>query len=114
MTAYPILGVVIDENEPTGRLGIHSMRETFADVVHERPGRGIAKAKKALGHNVNSTDSYLSFLQEEIDAGPKDEIRSPASPVGMAAVAGLFKACSGQSARSASTGSIAEAYRAGR
>ena len=68
VTAYKILRVVFNENELTGRLGTHSMRKTFANVVHERLGRDIAKTKKALGHkNINSTDSYLSFLQEEID-----------------------------------------------
>lgn len=68
VTAYKILRVVFDDNEMTGKLGTHSMRKTFANVVHERLGRDISKTKKALGHkNINSTDSYLSFLQEEID-----------------------------------------------
>lgn len=68
VTAYKILRVVFDDSEMTGKLGTHSMRKTFANVVHEKLGRDISKTKKALGHkNINSTDSYLSFLQEEID-----------------------------------------------
>lgn len=68
VTAYKILRVVFEDNEFSGKLGTHSMRKSFANVVHERLGRDISKTKKALGHkNINSTDSYLSFLQEEID-----------------------------------------------
>lgn len=68
VTAYKILRVVFADNELTGKLGTHSMRKSFANAVHQRLGRDISKTKKALGHkNINSTDSYLSFLQEEID-----------------------------------------------
>ena len=68
VTAYKVLRQVFEDNAPSGRLGTHSMRKTFANVVHQKLGRDIAKTKRALGHkNINSTDSYLSFLQEEID-----------------------------------------------
>ena len=68
VTAYKVLRQVFKDNELGGRLGTHSMRKTFANVVHQKLGRDISKTKKALGHkNINSTDSYLSFLQEEID-----------------------------------------------
>lgn len=52
----------------TGKLGTHSMRKTFAKRVHEKLGRDLIKTQKALGHaSVNSTVSYLSFNEEEID-----------------------------------------------
>ena len=68
VSAYKVLRQVFEDNELSGQLGTHSMRKTFANVVHQKLGRDIAKTKRALGHkNINSTDSYLSFLQEEID-----------------------------------------------
>lgn len=52
----------------TGKLGTHTMRKTFAKRVHEKLGRDILKTKKAMGHkDINSTVSYLSFAEEEID-----------------------------------------------
>ncbi len=52
----------------TGKLGTHSMRKTFAKKVHEKLGRDLMKTQKALGHrSVNSTVSYLSIGEEEID-----------------------------------------------
>lgn len=51
-----------------GKLGTHSMRKTFAERVHEKLGRDIFKTQKALGHkSLNSTASYLSVAQQEID-----------------------------------------------
>ena len=51
-----------------GTLGTHAMRKTFAQKVHVLLGRDLVKTQRALGHrNVNSTVSYLSFLEEEID-----------------------------------------------
>lgn len=51
-----------------GSVATHSMRKTFANRVYERLGRDLLKTQKALGHkNINSTVSYLSFRQEEID-----------------------------------------------
>lgn len=51
-----------------GSLGTHCMRKTFADRVFSLLGENIAKTQKALGHaNINSTISYLSFKQDEID-----------------------------------------------
>lgn len=52
----------------TGKTGTHSMRKTFAKRVHEKLGRDLIKTQKALGHaQVNSTVSYLSFNESEID-----------------------------------------------
>ena len=48
--------------------GTHLMRKTFADRVNKKLDRNIALVQKALGHkSINSTTSYLSFDQTEID-----------------------------------------------
>ena len=67
--AWRILNEAYETNELTGTLGTHSMRKTFANRVHVLLGRDLVKTQRALGHkNINSTVSYLSFLEEEIDA----------------------------------------------
>ena len=60
-----------------GKQGTHSMRKTFANRVYQHllreQSRGRAvdafrSTSKALGHrNIQSTDSYLSFLEEDVD-----------------------------------------------
>lgn len=66
--AYRILQAAYERAGVEGQTGTHSMRKTFANNVHERLGRDLLKTQKALGHrNINSTVSYLSFRQEEID-----------------------------------------------
>ena len=66
--AYRILQAAYGAAGVEGQTGTHSMRKTFANNVHERLGRDLLKTQKALGHrNINSTVSYLSFQQEEID-----------------------------------------------
>lgn len=66
--AYRILQSAYESAGVSGSLGTHSMRKTFANTIHERLGRDLLKTQKALGHkNINSTVSYLSFKQEEID-----------------------------------------------
>lgn len=51
-----------------GKVGTHSMRKTFANAVYEKLGRDLVRTQKALGHrNINSTVSYLSFREEDID-----------------------------------------------
>lgn len=53
----------------TGKIGTHTLRKTFANAVYERLGRDLVRTQKALGHrNINSTVSYLSFREEDIDA----------------------------------------------
>jgi site-specific recombinase XerD len=52
-----------------GKIGNHSMRKSFAERVYNKLGRDLVKTQKALGHrSINSTVSYLSFIQEDIDA----------------------------------------------
>jgi len=42
---------------------------TFATRVYDHLNRDLVKTQRALGHkNINSTVSYLSFRDEEIDA----------------------------------------------
>lgn len=66
--AYRILQAAYERAGVEGQTGTHSMRKTFANNIHERLGRDLLKTQKALGHrNINSTVSYLSFQQEEID-----------------------------------------------
>jgi integrase len=66
--AWRILKQVFQAKGLTGKLGTHSMRKTFADRVYARLNQDLAKTRIALGHrNVNSTVSYLSFREEEID-----------------------------------------------
>lgn len=74
--AFKILQDAFEANELTGRLGTHSMRKTFANRVYrhlcQRRATGepldpFRLTSKALGHrNINSTDSYLSFLEDDI------------------------------------------------
>lgn len=51
-----------------GPLSSHSMRKSFARLVHKRLG-DVAKTQQALGHaNIATTIRYLSFDRAEIDA----------------------------------------------
>ena len=75
--AYRIINGAAAEAGLTGRIGTHTMRKTFANNVYrrllERRAAGEAidpfrLTSKALGHkNINSTDSYLSFMEADID-----------------------------------------------
>jgi integrase len=52
-----------------GQLGTHAMRKTFANRIYEKLGHALVKTQRALGHaNINSTVSYLSFREADIDA----------------------------------------------
>ncbi len=67
--AWRILEEAYTANGLRGQLGTHAMRKTFANRVYEKLGRDLVKTQRALGHkNINSTVSYLSFREEEIDA----------------------------------------------
>ncbi len=56
------------ERSPTGNLGTHVMRKTFADRIYARLGRDLVKTQRALGHRcIESTAAYISFREEEID-----------------------------------------------
>lgn len=66
--AQRILNKVFSCNHLTGKLGCHSMRKTFAMKVYHHLKGDLLKTQRALGHkNINSTVSYLSFNEKEID-----------------------------------------------
>lgn len=66
--AYRILQDAFEKAGLHGSLGTHSMRKTFANRIYERLDKDLLKTQRALGHrNINSTVSYLSFREEDID-----------------------------------------------
>lgn len=66
--AWRILKGAYQIAELSGKVATHSMRKTFAAKVYEAVDGDLVKTQKALGHkSVNSTVSYLSFAEEEID-----------------------------------------------
>jgi integrase len=77
MQALRILRAAFDRCGLRGKLGTHCLRKTFANEIYEEAlklqGEGISidpfrTTSKALNHkSINSTDSYLSFQQSEID-----------------------------------------------
>lgn len=67
-TAWHMLKTAYAKCGLTGKLGTHCMRKTFAKRVYEKLDHDLIKTQKALGHaSVNSTVSYLSFNDEDID-----------------------------------------------
>ena len=67
--AWRILKEAFNSNELEGKLGTHAMRKTFANRIYHQSNRDLIKTQQAMGHkHVNSTQHYLSFLQDEIDA----------------------------------------------
>ena len=51
-----------------GNVATHSMRKTFAQKVYQAVEGDLVKTQRALGHkSLNSTASYLSFADEEVD-----------------------------------------------
>jgi integrase len=67
--AWRILKDAFYANELEGKLGTHAMRKTFCNRVYDLLKHDLVKTQRAMGHaNVNSTVSYLSFREEEIDA----------------------------------------------
>ena len=66
--AWRILKAAYLLSQIGGKTGTHSMRKTFAAKVHKAVKGDIVKTQRALGHkNLNSTASYMSFADEEID-----------------------------------------------
>jgi site-specific recombinase XerD len=67
-TANQILHDAYASNGLSGKLGTHSMRKTFANHVYDKLGHDLVKTQRAMGHkNINSTVSYLSFCEDDID-----------------------------------------------
>jgi len=66
--AHNILKKIVNECKIKGKVSTHSMRKTFASSMYDKLDGNIFKVKEAMGHvSVNSTVSYLSFKQDEID-----------------------------------------------
>ena len=67
-TAWELLSKTFKKCGLTGKLGTHCMRKTFAKRVYDKLGHDLVKTQKALNHkSINSTVSYLSFADEDID-----------------------------------------------
>jgi integrase len=67
--AWRILHEAVRTNELPGKIGTHAMRKTFANRIYQRSNHDLIRTQQAMGHkHVNSTQHYLSFLQEDIDA----------------------------------------------
>lgn len=67
--AWRILSHVFVSLGLSGKLGTHAMRKTFAHRMYESLGHDLIRTQKALGHkSVNSTVSYLSFAESEVNA----------------------------------------------
>jgi integrase len=67
--AWRILHEAVRTNELPGKVGTHAMRKTFANRIYQQSNRDLIRTQQAMGHkHVNSTQHYLSFLQEDIDA----------------------------------------------
>jgi integrase len=66
--AWKILREAATTNEMTGKVGTHAMRKTFANRVYHKLNHDLVKTQRAMGHkNINSTEAYLSFVEDEID-----------------------------------------------
>jgi site-specific recombinase XerD len=51
-----------------GKLGVHTLRKTFAKFFSDKTEGNIYKLQKALGHsNINSTTHYMSNIDKERD-----------------------------------------------
>lgn len=67
--AHRILKKAFESAGLMGKVSTHSMRKTFAQRVYNNLDKDLVKTQKALGHvSINSTVSYLSFEEAEIDA----------------------------------------------
>ena len=66
--ACRILQRAFRANNLISHYSCHSLRKTFADRIYEKVGRNLFLTQQALSHkNINSTISYLSFKEDQID-----------------------------------------------
>jgi len=67
-SAYKLLKLAYSKCGLQGKLGTHSMRKTLAKRVYEKSGKNLVITQRILGQkSVNSTISYLSFEESEVD-----------------------------------------------
>lgn len=70
---HNILKAAVEKGKIEGKVSSHSFRKTFAKKIYHALGKDLVKTQKALGHeSINSTVSYLSFEQSEIDNAIKN------------------------------------------
>jgi site-specific recombinase XerD len=68
--AWQILKDVFSKLRLTGKLATHTLRKTCAARLYEYFKGDLVKLQKALGHkNINSTISYISFLESDVFNG---------------------------------------------
>lgn len=66
--AHRVIKAAVTKAKVEGKVSTHSMRKSFAQKIYHALGRDLVKTQKALGHSsMNSTVSYLSFEQSDID-----------------------------------------------
>lgn len=66
--AWHVLKEAMSAAQVGGRTGTHCMRKTFAQKVYDKLDHDLLRTSRALGHkSINSTVSYLSFAEEEIE-----------------------------------------------
>jgi integrase len=67
--AWRVLLRACGEVSIAGRVGLHSMRKSFAQAVHEATGNDLFKTQQLLGHSSPlTTVRYLESSQPELDA----------------------------------------------
>lgn len=66
--AYRIIKAAANELKLIGKVGTHTMRKTFAQRMYNKLDHDLVKTARSLGHkSINSTVSYLSFAEEDIE-----------------------------------------------
>jgi integrase len=70
--AHKILKAAVNKGEIEGKVSTHSLRKSFCKKVYHALKKDLVATQKAMGHkSINSTVSYLSFEQSEIDQAIK-------------------------------------------
>jgi integrase len=65
---HRILKAAFNEAQLMGKVSTHSMRKSFCQRVHEKLKGDLIKTQAAMGHrSIQSTVSYLSFKNEEVE-----------------------------------------------
>lgn len=66
--AWKMLDRVFTDSGISGHLGTHVLRKSFAKKIYSQLGHDLLRTQRALGHkSINSTISYLSFNEDQID-----------------------------------------------
>jgi integrase len=66
--AWRVISGAAEQCRITGKVATHSMRKSFADRVYKLLDKDLIRTQRAMGHkSIQSTVSYLSFNNEDID-----------------------------------------------